>query len=595
MSDRRAGKRGLPKDDRAYEDDDAADGEVVAGGGVDVAKRTRISGSTNNEDATTSTNNNNNTIDLFANGLVTTMVCSFLDVKELLHLAMCSKFIGEQIKHEHVVVSALMHGGHAKSSMERLVGLIRGNTNQQQHQRKIYVPSPLRMLRLMNGKRCERCNEAKVNMVSQDFGVFLCWGRCNSLFTKRVARNNKWSPFLEHPRVAAAKYSSNCYIFACDYRDTAREACGPLVTLHTMQAVMRGQTTTEEFLKQRDEADVNTKYADEIAMVFDRSQKAVENRLREKLEKKKDATKIAVETKREKIHAIVEKLKGLLGEVPWKEALLDYEAVTVPSSSSKYSVVRFSNRIVERLLIDIVKTPSKATKTKLQELSEAILEKFTVVGEKQYHDFSFLSNSDPLESALLEYYSETFPNSEHLGLLLESHLDLLREGNCLESLESMDKSSFRDRLLTFRSTCSFQLEKHRHLQSFLSFDQIIARKIASSLAYAGDGDVDRKKKGEGLAVTYWKKECRSNEDKHACFQSCTERFPALHQQVVDFLSSPEMAAWKETSYYSAVWPNPEKQIWAPNYPMFDLLSERDYKGLVKALSEIGKNSVRRNF
>jgi len=722
MSDRRAGKRGLPKDDRAYEYEDGEDHE-------EVAKRPRPrSSDTSGKDAArnssdSDSDSDNNTIDLFSNGLITMAVCSFLDVKELLHLTMCSKFVGEQIKHEHVVVSALMHGGHAKTSMERLVGLLRNNEQQpQQQHRKIYVPSPLRLLRLVNGKRCERCNGAGLKMVSCDFGVFFC-SECNMLYTKRVARNTGWIPFLEHPRVAAARYISNCYIFTHTYHDTAGEVSGPLVTMSNMESVMRGQTTTEEIVRQCDEADGNAKYVDEIVKAFDQTKNAAENRGLEKYFKKKDATKNALEKKREKIHTIVEKLKSLLGEVPWKEALLDYEAVTVPSSSSKFSMVRFSNLIVNGLLMDIVKTPSRATKSKLQKLSESLLEKFAVVGETQYHDFSFLSHSDPLESTLLEYYSEIFPNSEHLDFLMESHLDLLREGKCLEVLETMDQAngvqmrahsgggsssgvphqqslhqmqqvgggsgvvsssssssssaprgmytSQQQHLLAERepikkesqkfliftrvlmkyleqkdpalhvqvkpiikdcaekkrqkvkgyesvtTSMRIQLKKvvsenywkraevylehflkekakagsqsAQHLAAFLSFDQIIARTIASSLAYQ---DESGKKKAEGLAGDLWKKERRSNANIHSCFQICTAKFPALHQQVVDFLSSPEWAAWKESPDYACyrqlLFSLPEDKIWSPSDTMFDLLSNRNYKGVVDALSENAK-------
>lgn len=119
MSDRRGGKRGLLKDDRA---DDTEDGggsdqeEEVAS----FAKRPRC-GNDNKDAAQFSSES---TIDLFSEGLIVKTVFSFLDVKELLRLTMCSKFVGEQVTHEHVVVSAMIHGGNAICSMDRLVCLL---------------------------------------------------------------------------------------------------------------------------------------------------------------------------------------------------------------------------------------------------------------------------------------------------------------------------------------------------------------------------------------------------------------------------------------------------------------------------------------
>lgn len=306
MSDRtsRAGKRGLPKDDRTYEEEDDNTSKVVLTERASVLpKRPRSEGAAGATNSDTDTNSS--TIDLFSNDLIATAVCSFLDVRELLHLSMCSKFISEQIRYEHVVVSALMHGGHAKTSMQNLVRLLRNTKPGQQQQlqhRKIYVPSPLRMLRLMNGKRCEQCGQARVSTVPEDFGVFFC-SKCrfNSFYTKQVARNNNtWSPFLEHPRVAAAVQSARYCIFSHTYYDAAGDACGPLLTMADLKVIVRGQTT-DDLLRKLNEADKNGKHADAIVKVFDQTQKAAENRALEEYRRKSDdARRKALLNKQEK-------------------------------------------------------------------------------------------------------------------------------------------------------------------------------------------------------------------------------------------------------------------------------------------------------
>ena len=66
-----------------------------------------------------------------------------------------------------VIQSALIHGGHAKKSMEELFALMKNHS--------IHIPSALRLLRICNGKYCEFCLQDKVNHVRPGFGVFACW------------------------------------------------------------------------------------------------------------------------------------------------------------------------------------------------------------------------------------------------------------------------------------------------------------------------------------------------------------------------------------------------------------------------------------
>ena len=66
-----------------------------------------------------------------------------------------------------VVKSALIHGGLAKKSMEELYALMSNHS--------LHVPSPLRLLRISNGKCCEFCLKDKVNHIRPGIGVFACW------------------------------------------------------------------------------------------------------------------------------------------------------------------------------------------------------------------------------------------------------------------------------------------------------------------------------------------------------------------------------------------------------------------------------------
>jgi hypothetical protein len=72
-----------------------------------------------------------------------------------------------------VTHSPILHGGSVKrATVKELHSLIKYGT--------IHVPSPLRLLRLCNGKRCESWHTKTVKHANQGLGTFLC----NACLTK---------------------------------------------------------------------------------------------------------------------------------------------------------------------------------------------------------------------------------------------------------------------------------------------------------------------------------------------------------------------------------------------------------------------------
>jgi len=245
-------KRGVPKDDRAYDDnDDDGVSEAPQNEAQQDLKRPRIEApaaeesdteETTNEEpnaaaAAADTTTNADAIALFSDGLITTVIFSFLGIKQLLKVSSTSQFLRSHITHEHVVRAALCNGGRPKATMERLVTLVRSRT--------IWTPTPLRLLRLVNGKRCERCNgtsnRGSVHLVSQ-FGVFMCGRGClrNHLHPIRRNRDDRWDQFINHARIAATEDTSlgggrTCYNVASeDCYDTDGSRVGAMFTKATM-------------------------------------------------------------------------------------------------------------------------------------------------------------------------------------------------------------------------------------------------------------------------------------------------------------------------------------------------------------------------
>ena len=177
-------------------------------------------------------------------------VMEMLPPRSLYNIALTCKSLRQMVTTKMVVSSALIHGGNAKKTMEELYALMSNHS--------MHIPSPLRLLRLANGKYCEFC-PAKTNHVRPGVGVFACWdclvsgsnNRWNSY--GRYHRNKKsnsgdvkltkawktsWARYgkkrsiyhsiLHHPRVASKGYSSNHYFWLGHRTDVSGESIGPL-------------------------------------------------------------------------------------------------------------------------------------------------------------------------------------------------------------------------------------------------------------------------------------------------------------------------------------------------------------------------------
>mmetsp|Transcript_23845 Transcript_23845/g.56302 ORF Transcript_23845/g.56302 Transcript_23845/m.56302 type:complete len:113 (+) Transcript_23845:410-748(+) len=80
-----------------------------------------------------------------------------------------------------VIQSASFTGGHPKAKLDNIVSCV--------GKRSIWTPSPLRLLRLVNGRRCEKCMAKRrkkvgnTNVLHYCFGVYYCYGCSSPPFT----------------------------------------------------------------------------------------------------------------------------------------------------------------------------------------------------------------------------------------------------------------------------------------------------------------------------------------------------------------------------------------------------------------------------
>jgi len=160
-------------------------------------------------------------------------VMEFLPPRSLYNVALTCKSLREMVTTKMVVQCALIHGGHAKKTMEELYALMSNHS--------IHIPSPLRLLRLANGKRCEHCIKKTVNTLYSGLNIasFSCWDclakgddpvtRAWKTTWSRYWRNPVYRVIFNHPRVTFRDKSKGNFLWIKDRLDAQGNKFGPIV------------------------------------------------------------------------------------------------------------------------------------------------------------------------------------------------------------------------------------------------------------------------------------------------------------------------------------------------------------------------------
>ena len=140
----------------------------------------------------------------------------------------CSKGLRELLTYEIVFQSVLLRGGnsgYSRKTLESIMNLTRSG--------KIYIPSPMRILRLCCGKRCESigCSN-RVPSVQADFGIFLCKDCLNNMKEDIVHISNYVSNIRTAIRVEKMEKK---FVLNKDFYDVGGARIGPVVTLEAIQ------------------------------------------------------------------------------------------------------------------------------------------------------------------------------------------------------------------------------------------------------------------------------------------------------------------------------------------------------------------------
>ena len=322
---------------------------------------------------------------LFGSSDIAMILFSFLEARELLRFVSCSKEYLSQITYEHVIRSAMMTGGRPKENIERLVSLIA--------MKRIWIPTPQRMLRLVCGKHCERCNTRQVNLVSDGFGVFFCACCIEQCCTSVRPNTQKWGQFLVLHEVAQKQAwnktkKAGKLLMNEEYRDESGALCGPLVTKQKIHEFLRDKSTKAEKKvsawlalcdAQQPTAQTNTA---QIMKAFRVIKKAAKRRQNERKEKKVQAQKKYAEARRRNIDRLLEELLELVGDVSWKSCVNNRTWLTTQRWSGHFGILPKNTYLFHHEIVQIVlggntlSSPTRVTKKKLKELAHLLGDRF---------------------------------------------------------------------------------------------------------------------------------------------------------------------------------------------------------------------------
>lgn len=209
---------------------------------------------------------NSASTDVLLNNDLVSIILSFMDTKTQFVMSKTTKSFAQLVSHEHVVRSGAYGGMTMRRNLEHMIRLIES--------RKIWTPSPLRLLRILNAKRCERCCGRGKASLSKDFGVFFCLGKC--LFNKECTLTVSDRDKAPVPRITNPLFR-RFLIWKQPYRDLSGELCGPVLSVLDVDP-KHSETCIESKLADYERSDLPLSRRNALTQLFHQHHEAGQRR-----------------------------------------------------------------------------------------------------------------------------------------------------------------------------------------------------------------------------------------------------------------------------------------------------------------------------
>lgn len=307
------------------------------------------------------------------------LVLQFLSPRQILALASCSSMIMQYVTYELVIRNTVLAGG--AHPVFNLNAVFRGLGRQ-----AIYIPSPMRLLRIMNGRRCERCYR-KTNTLR--LGLFIC-SKCVNELTYRERKCRHVAALIYDDRVDKHLGTK---VLKTPFIKLGGTHVGPLVAHTDIKKVIEQGDSLDEFLKIHQPYDPSV-----LQTMREVYQKAIAER-----QIINDTESFRRETKEKgKVRKIVNAIEQIKALLKGDDNVMAYSV----STDGTHCWLLYG--VTNELMKDVMNAPSRITKTKLQQIATSIDAAYSFVRTHGLHDFSCLSVNDPLQASLRQYVEQTY-------------------------------------------------------------------------------------------------------------------------------------------------------------------------------------------
>ncbi|KAJ3333975.1 hypothetical protein HDU76_000107 [Blyttiomyces sp. JEL0837] len=290
---------------------------------------------------------------------------SYLAPQELLKVVSTCRELRGSLTYSAVIQSILFTADNNKtrkacvSSLKSMIDLLR--------QGKIWKPSPLRLLRVCIGRRCE-CGIAckgvgNVPQVRPEFGIAYCWdctkATSTKVRTKKKYERENFGEFLYSKRTCIYYACTVAYLRTKDYVKDG-EKCGPVISVQTFQRMKKEGITIDAYLNSLEVAEQCSPESESIkglVKLYDSFKPdSIVIVLPDPKEKRKNMDlKEKEATKKRKVDSLIEDIAKLA------------DAHKFPTGSLWKTTSLFDN-----MFSDIKNAPSSANRWKISKIVETI-------------------------------------------------------------------------------------------------------------------------------------------------------------------------------------------------------------------------------
>ena len=351
------------------------------------------------------------------------LVMAFVGHQELLTLALSSKALRSKLTMSMVVKSAFMGTSQAWTTTCNMKKALTSC--------RIHVPSPFRLLQVVNVKRCEECNEICVSRILQGnlgrFGLACCdtcrdgHYKTNEAAFEGIVPGSRFDTALcdnqfgiRHDihtsrRLALRSQEPSFALRVSFYQKICAdgEVAGPIVTSEHLKAIQRRLDEfpgkeTNEIIDEVLEFDPAS-YC-EFTAAFDIGLKLGREGDEMRLEHRRQVSMKAARNRLANLDSVLEKLRDMLDP-----SIGDF---ALNRTANTDFVVTFTCPLVAELLttLGFVRAPTKVNDATLEHVASTLNDKFEQLQEQDFLSANFLPTNRRFYRQLKLLFHESFPD-----------------------------------------------------------------------------------------------------------------------------------------------------------------------------------------